>query len=155
MIISLFNIKLAVHSWDTGHWLSKHSFAISTKSRIYLQPTNVFRDPDTNLFSNNFANILQMLPTKLIGLKSLTFIALAFLGINAIKEASRDFFEFTVVIKLLKDSHHIHMAFHHLWTMLKKGHSKTIWSRGFISPQFLLRRYLSKKKKNLKDSRLN
>ena len=77
--------------------LSKHLLAISTESKICLPPTKEFCDSEIslsstrlNLFSKTLDNSLYTLPTKLIGLKSLIFNALFFLGIKERKEAFRD-----------------------------------------------------------------
>ena len=77
--------------------LSRHSFAISTESRIYLPPTNEFWDSEIrlsktalNLLANTLDSSLYTLPTKLMGRKSLMETALHLLGIRVRNEAFKD-----------------------------------------------------------------
>ena len=94
-----------------------------------------------NMSANTLAIILLTLPIKLIGLKSLTLIALCFLGINAINE-EKGFFELTVLMKFLKNGKHIYR--NHPLTVLQKSHGEAIWTWGFNPlAMFLLCSYLS------------
>ena len=78
------NLQTTLGEWHLN-LLSGHSFAISTESKICLPPTKESWDSKIklsnttlNLFANTLDNNLYTLPTKLIGLKSLIFIALFF-----------------------------------------------------------------------------
>jgi hypothetical protein len=57
-------------------------------------------------------------------------VALLFLGINAIKEALRDFYKFTMLMYFLKENHYI--ILNHPPTIFEKSHSEPVRPRSFI-----------------------